>query len=145
MSTWASSYSPGRRYARVQSSGVQQRQTTGVERQRRVLGGWHSQVQQLAPYIDANGDEQVSHEEFTAFVRNFGGVDDSQETLKKAIQVTAASYHRNPLPPPAVHCLRPLQRRSIVLGVSSYAPHPPPSAARERTVDSQRLAAYCCA
>jgi hypothetical protein len=84
----------------------EQTQTTAEDTKGRVFGGWHSQVQQLAPYIDANGDEQVSHDEFTAFVRNFGGVDDSRETLQKAIQVTASSYHLPPTPPFTVcgHC-----------------------------------------
>lgn len=62
-----------------------------------LRGGGGLQVQQLAPYIDANGDERVSHDEFTAFVRQFGGKDDSRDTVLKAIQVTLPLVHVPPL------------------------------------------------
>lgn len=101
------------------------------------MGGWHAQMQQLAPYIDANGDEQVSQAEFTAFVRNFGGVDDSRETLQKAIQVTAAPNHRNFSPSFPAHCLRPLQRGSALLGVELH-----PSTRSQRTSQRGLAATY---
>ena len=43
----------------------------------------------MSPYFDANGDNTVTNDEFTAFVRMYGGHDNSADTLKRALQVSA--------------------------------------------------------
>lgn len=41
----------------------------------------------LSPYLDPNGDGAVTRDEFTFFVRAWGGQDDSAATLARALQV----------------------------------------------------------